>query len=49
LLKNKTYSDFIPVSVTNDFLDRFKNGESLYFSHPVSMLLTLSLFSKRHL
>jgi asparagine synthetase B (glutamine-hydrolysing) len=49
LTKNRRFSDFVPVGVANDFLGRFKNENSLYFSHSVSMLLTLSVFSKRHL
>ncbi|MEO8664092.1 MAG: asparagine synthase-related protein [Ignavibacteria bacterium] len=47
LFENKNYSEFISPEITKTFYDKFKNEDSVYYSHPVSMLLTLAVFSKR--
>ncbi len=49
LFENNSFSEFIPQEVTRKFYDNFKNTNDVYYSHPVSMLLTLSLFADRNL
>lgn len=44
---DKQFSKFIPASITRVVYDKFQK-ENLQYAHPVSMLLTLSLFSKLH-
>lgn len=39
--------DFIPEKVTKDFYKKFQEKDSVIYSHPVSMLLTLSLWNKK--
>lgn len=46
LLDNRAFSEWIPQEVTRRFYQSFKRADPVYFSHPVSMLLTLSLFRK---
>jgi hypothetical protein len=45
LFENKSFKDFIPESVTSKFYNHFKNTDTIYYSHSVSLLLALSLFS----
>ncbi len=44
LFDNSDFSEWIPQEVTRRFYEDFKHADPVYFSHPVSMLLTLSLF-----
>ena len=44
LLQNEKMNAIIPKSLTADFYQKFQTENSVYFSHSVSMLLTLSLF-----
>jgi hypothetical protein len=44
LFNNIAFSEWIPQEVTRRFYESFKQADPVYFSHPVSMLLTLSLF-----
>ncbi len=46
LFDDKEYSEWIPGQVSRDFYESFSQVNPVYFSHPVSMLLTLSLFAK---
>lgn len=46
LFENKNLNELIPEKIIKEFYDKFKNTDSVYYSHPVSMLLTLSLFTK---
>ena len=46
LFANKAFEEFISKELVEFFYKQFKNKESVYYSHAVSMLLTLSLFSK---
>lgn len=46
LFDNRAFSEWIPQELTRRFYERFKKADPVYFSHPVSMLLTLSLFRK---
>ncbi len=47
LFGNKKFSEFIPSEVIKYFYNKFKDTDAVYYSHPVSMLLTLSLFSRK--
>lgn len=38
--------DFIPEKLTKDFYKKFQEKDSVNYSHPVSMLLTLSVWNK---
>jgi len=49
LFDNKKFSGLIPASIVKDFYDRFKGDDPVFYSHPVNMLLTLSLFAKKNL
>ncbi len=49
LFDNDFFSKLIPKDVVQTFYNDFKNKDEVYFSHSVSMLLTLSLFSKNNL
>lgn len=46
LFKNKAFQEFVPKEIVTFFYDQFKNKDDVFYSHSVSMLLTLSLFSK---
>ncbi len=48
LFDDKTFSEFIPKDITKEFYNKFKSDKQVYYSHPVSMLLTLSMFCKKH-
>ncbi len=43
-LFSKAYLEFIPEEIIKDFYEKFKNKDVVYYSHSVSMLLTLSLW-----
>lgn len=40
------FFEFIPSDVIEDFYHKFKNVNTVYYSHPTSMLLTFSLWNK---
>lgn len=44
LFENAKFSELIPAEIVSEFYGKFRNEDALYYSHPVSMLLTLSLF-----
>ncbi|MBC8883197.1 hypothetical protein H9X57_06625 [Flavobacterium piscinae] len=44
LFQNKNFQNFIDPKLTEEIYTNFKGKESLKYSHPVSTLLTLSLF-----
>ncbi|MBK8982168.1 MAG: asparagine synthetase B family protein [Ignavibacteria bacterium] len=46
LFMNSSFKKFIPEEIVFDIYGKFINGDSKKYSHPVSMLLTLSQFSK---
>ena len=46
LFENQFLKELIPEDVVTNFYNQFKNKDSVTYSHPVSMLLTLSLFTK---
>lgn len=45
LLENESFKSFVPPDIAAEFYNNFIQKDSVYFSHPVSMLLTLSCFS----
>ncbi|MES2812682.1 MAG: asparagine synthetase B family protein [Bacteroidota bacterium] len=47
LFENEKMNAVLPKELSLDFYDKFKNEDSVYYSHAVSMLLTLSLFFKK--
>lgn len=40
------FQKFIPKAITEEFYQKFKNNDQVHYSHPVSILLTLSLWNK---
>ena len=46
LFDNTSFINFINPELTKEIYDKFKNEDHLKYSHPISTLLTLSLFSK---
>ncbi|MNT98358.1 hypothetical protein D3C72_2409280 [compost metagenome] len=49
LFENPAFTKFIDPAVVSEFYAKFTQEEAVYYSHSVSMLLTLSLFSKQKL
>lgn len=49
LFENKPFTEFIPQDIVKTFYDKFRCGDSVKYSHPVSMLLTLSMFCEKFL
>jgi hypothetical protein len=47
LLDNNELAKLIPKEVVKKYYDRFKTKNAHYYSHPVNMLLTLSVFVSR--
>lgn len=48
LFENESFQDLLPKDLVTNFYNKFNEKDKVWYSHPVSMLLTLSLFSKRH-
>lgn len=46
LFKNNSFKNFVSTAVVRQYYDDFKNTDAVYYSHSVSLLLTLSLFAK---
>lgn len=46
-LFNKSFTDFIPENLISSFYNNFRENDEVHYSHPVSMLLTLSLWNKK--
>lgn len=46
LFNETKFSEWVPRQVTEDFYYKFRTKDAVYYSHSVSMLLTLSLFSR---
>lgn len=44
LFENRHLNEFISPAVMKEFYSKFKSGNPITYSHPVSLLLTLSLF-----
>jgi hypothetical protein len=49
LFDNKMFADFVPEAVTRSVFNAFNGKDEVYYSHPLSMLLTLSVFAKKFL
>lgn len=49
LFSNPSFNQFVPKEVVEAIYKKFKEEDTVYYSHPVSMLLTLSLFAKQNL
>ena len=47
LFENQEFKQLVPQKVVLEFYQLFKSSNDVYYSHAVSMLLTLSLFSKQ--
>ena len=46
-LEDPAFQKLVSTAVTNQFFDAFKKGDKVVYSHSISMLLTLALFSKK--
>jgi len=46
LFKNKPFQEWVPESLTRKFFNKFKEEDDVFNAHPLSMLLTLSVFAK---
>lgn len=49
LFENEKFKNLVPESVVREFYDKFTYENPVYYSHPVSMLLTLSMFAHKNL
>lgn len=45
LFEKKSFSSLIPASIVKEYYSKFKTENPVYYSHSVSILLTLSMFS----
>lgn len=48
IFENKFISEFIPEQTVKLFYDKFMYDDAIYYSHSISMLLTLSMFYKHY-
>lgn len=48
LFENEKMNEVLPKELSLDFYEKFLNEDAVYYSHAVSMLLTLSLFFKNN-
>lgn len=48
LFDNTCFSSLVPKGLVNEFYNNFRRIDPVYFSHAISMLLTLSIFAKQH-
>ncbi len=49
LFDNEKFSQLVPERIVRKYYELFRKDDSVYWSHPVSMLLTLSVFSNKFL
>ena len=47
LFENEDLNKIIPESIIEKYYDLFINGDSIKYSHSISMLLTISVWAKR--
>ena len=47
LFEKKRINDIVPSDLINNFYDKFTNENQVIYSHPISMLLTLSLWCEK--
>ncbi|MBL8007062.1 MAG: asparagine synthetase B family protein [Ignavibacteria bacterium] len=45
LFENNKLTEILPANVIKNFYDKFRYTDNIYYSHPLSMLLTLSAFA----
>lgn len=48
LFHNNSFKKIIPQGLVQELYKNFKEKDAVWHSHPISMLLTMSLFSKKH-
>jgi asparagine synthetase B (glutamine-hydrolysing) len=48
LFENESLNRLVPKEITQKYYDLFQTGDQVYWSHAVSMLLTLSVFAKQN-
>ena len=46
LFKTAPFTSWVPEGLVRSFYQKFSEGDDVFYSHPLSMLLTLSLFCK---
>lgn len=46
LFENESFKSFVPQDVVKSVVEGFQSGNAVYYAHSMSMLLTLSAFSK---
>ena len=49
LFDNPAFDALVPREIVQKYYDLFQSGNQVYWSHPLSMLLTLSVFAKKEL
>lgn len=49
LFDNPALNNLVSKEIVHKYYDLFKSGDQVYWSHPISMLLTLSVFAKNNL
>jgi len=49
LFENEKFKSFLPVDMSQKYLDEFKGGKQEEMKHAISTFLTFSLFAKHHL
>jgi asparagine synthetase B (glutamine-hydrolysing) len=49
LFENPAFEKLVPRKIVQKYYDLFQRGDKVYWSHPLSILLTLSVFSKNEL
>jgi len=49
LFENEAFNKLVPKVITEKYYQLFKTGDQVYWSHPLSILLTLSVFAKQNL
>jgi asparagine synthetase B (glutamine-hydrolysing) len=49
LFDNKLFQEFIDPKLVDSFYNKFKHGDVVWYSHPLSILLTISVFCKKFL
>ncbi len=47
LFEKKIINEIVPLDLINNFYEKFQTGNQVIFSHPISMLLTLSVWCEK--
>ncbi|MEZ4854637.1 MAG: hypothetical protein R2808_10430 [Flavobacterium sp.] len=48
LFQNNKFNSLVPKEIVSEIYTKFRHEDAVYYSHPLSMLLTLSLFYKNN-